>query len=142
MSNEFLLLLPRLHASMQMHLSMEVLTKQGPMAYHMGCYCVVSGLTLFLGARQGAAAPMFPFEDAGGEAGWDAYGGPVCPGDFGATGLAAGASLWRQIDVNMHILHFEIYSYNQSTKKGCRKQMAWACNRLTRAARFLRPARA
>ena len=48
----------------------------------------------FLGARQGAAAPMFPFEDSGGEAGWDSYGGLVRPGDFGATGLAAGAFLW------------------------------------------------
>lgn len=50
----------------------------------------------FFGA-QGAAAPMFPCEVAGGEAGWDAYGGPVRPGDFGATGLAAGASFWHPV---------------------------------------------
>jgi hypothetical protein len=39
---------------------------------------------------QGAAAPMFPFEEAGDGAGWDDYGGPVRPGDFGAAGLPAG----------------------------------------------------
>ena len=34
---------------------------------------------------------MFPFEDGDDGAGWDDYGGPVRPGDFGASGLPAGA---------------------------------------------------
>jgi len=38
---------------------------------------------------------MFPFEEGGAQAGWDDYGAPVRPGDFGAAGLAAGAPTAR-----------------------------------------------
>lgn len=82
---------------------------------------------------------MFPFEGAGGEAGWDAYGGPVRPGDFGATGLAAGPLSWCQVVVNMHVYFFVVF---HPARKGCPYLWALSCNKPMCAARFLRPAKA
>ncbi len=53
--------------------------------------------------EQGAAAPMFPFEDAGDGAGWDDYGGPVRPGDFGAAGLPAGVPCTPPVSLTVEV---------------------------------------